>query len=58
MAAVLVRLLSYLHGGSTRRRADLGKLEEKHLAGALTARKKGVMSALPDAEEVRQLAGS
>ena len=66
MAAVLVRLLSRLPAGSARRRADLGKLEEKHLAealrwanaaGALTARKKGVMSALPDAEEVRQLAG-
>jgi fructokinase len=67
MAALLVRLLSRLPTGSTRRRADLGRLEEKHLAealrwanaaGALTARKKGVMSALPDAEEVRQLAGS
>ena len=66
MAAVLVRLLSRLPAGSTRRRADLAKLEEKHLAealrwanaaGALTARKKGVMSALPDSDEVRQLAG-
>jgi len=66
MAAVLVRLLSCLPAGSNRRRADLARLSEKQLsealrwanaAGALTARKKGVMSALPDAEEVRQLAG-
>ena len=66
MAAVLVRLLSHLPAGSSRRRSDLGKLDEKQLAealrwanaaGALTARRKGVMSALPDAEEVRQLAG-
>jgi fructokinase len=66
MAAVLVRLLSHLPTGSTRRRADLAKLGEKQLfealrwanaAGAFTARKKGVMSALPDAEEVRELAG-
>ena len=66
MAAVLVRLLSQLPAGSTQRRADLARLTDKQLAetlrwanaaGALTARKKGVMSALPDAQEVRQLAG-
>jgi len=66
MAALLVRLLASLPAGSAQRRADLGRLSPKQLsealrwanaAGALTARKKGVMTALPDAEEVRQLVG-
>ncbi len=64
MAALLVRVLSCLPEGSAARRADLARLTQKQLAdalrwanaaGALTARKKGVMSALPDAGEVRAL---
>lgn len=67
MAAVLVRLLSQLPAGAAHRRSDLAKLGEKQLAealrwanaaGAFTAQKKGVMPALPDAQEVRRLAGS
>ncbi len=61
MAAVLVRLLASLPTGTGQRRADLGRLSQKQLsealrwanaAGALTARRKGVMTALPDAAEV------
>lgn len=67
MAAVLVRILSCLPEASATRRADLGRLTGKQLAealrwanaaGALTARRKGVMSALPDAGEVRALVES
>ncbi len=67
MAALLVRVLSCLPEGSAARRADLARLTQKQLAdalrwanaaGALTARKKGVMSALPDAGEVKGLLGS
>ena len=64
MAALLVRLLSLLPPASETRRADLDKLTTEQLtealrwanaAGALTARQKGVMPALPAAEDVRRL---
>jgi fructokinase len=66
MACLLVRLLSMLPSAAARR-SDLDKLDGKSLAealrwanaaGALTARNKGVMTALPDLEEVRQLVGA
>jgi fructokinase len=67
MAALLVRLLSRLGGSSGTRRSQLEALGKGTLiealrwanaAGALTARRKGVMSALPDAAEVKQLIGA
>jgi sugar/nucleoside kinase (ribokinase family) len=67
MAALLVRLLSALNGASENRRSLLEGLEKDELvnalrwanaAGAFTARRKGVMPALPDAAEVKQLIGA
>jgi fructokinase len=67
MAALLVRLLSALGGRAENRRAlleELGKdvlenaLRWANAAGALTARRKGVMPALPSADEVNQLLGT
>lgn len=65
MAALLVRLLSALAGHGNRRALleALGKdvlenaLRWANAAGALTARRKGVMPALPSADEVNQLLG-
>jgi fructokinase len=66
-AALLVRLLALLPPGSETRRSDLGRLDSKSVAGALrwanaagalTAQHKGVMPALPKAEEVTRLAGA
>jgi len=66
MAALLVRLLSALNGTKNRRALleGLGRdvlenaLRWANAAGALTARRKGVMTALPSAEEVNQLLGT
>jgi fructokinase len=67
MAAVLVRLLAAIEGRSGSRRSLLEALPEQTLAetlrwanaaGALTARRKGVMPALPDAQQVRTLVGA
>jgi sugar/nucleoside kinase (ribokinase family) len=67
MAALLVKLLSALDGRTDNRRSLLEGLTKDVLAdalrwanaaGALTARRKGVMPALPDAEEVNQLIGA
>jgi sugar/nucleoside kinase (ribokinase family) len=64
MAALLVKILSALGGRADSRRSLLESLTEDVLAnalrwanaaGALTARRKGVMPALPDAAEVSQL---
>ena len=64
MAAILVHLLALLPAGSATRRADLDRLTGGQLAetlrwanaaGALTARRKGVMPALPTAAEVNRL---
>jgi sugar/nucleoside kinase (ribokinase family) len=64
MAALLVRLLSAMDRTTGNRRAQLEGLPEERLAealrwanaaGAFTARRKGVMPALPSAEEVNQL---
>jgi fructokinase len=66
MAAILVRLLSALEKPSKNRRALLEGLQKDTLAdalrwanaaGALTARRKGVMPALPQAAEVQNLIG-
>jgi fructokinase len=67
MAALLVRLLSSLDDASGSRRSRLEALGKDTLvdalrwanaAGAFTARRKGVMTALPDAADVRQLIGA
>jgi sugar/nucleoside kinase (ribokinase family) len=67
MAAMLVRLLSALEGAKNNRRPLLERLEKDVLvdvlrwanaAGALTARRKGVMPALPNAAEVKELIGA
>jgi fructokinase len=67
MAALLVRLLSAMGPGTGNRRARLEALTKERLAealrwanaaGAFTARRKGVMPALPDAAEVSQLVGA
>jgi fructokinase len=67
MAALLVRLLSAMGPGTGNRRSLLEGLSEERLAealrwanaaGAFTARRKGVMPALPDAAEVSQLIGA
>ena len=64
MAALLVHLLSLIPPGSKNRRADLEALSRAQLtealrwgnaSGALTARQKGVMPALPFAADVRRL---
>jgi fructokinase len=64
MAALLVKILSALGGRTDSRRSLLDSLTKDVLAdalrwanaaGALTARRKGVMPALPDAAEVSQL---
>jgi len=67
MAALLVRVLSAVGGRTDNRRSLLEGLKKDDLAdalrwanaaGALTARRKGVMPALPDAAEVRRLIGA
>ena len=67
MAALLVKLLSSLDGRTAGRRSNLEGLARDVLAdavrwanaaGALTARRKGVMPALPSADEVNQLIGA
>jgi fructokinase len=64
MAALLVRLLSSLEGSSGSRRSRLEALGKDTLAealrwanaaGAFTAQRKGVMTALPDAADVERL---
>jgi fructokinase len=64
MAALLVQLLGALGAGAHDRRSRLEGLGEEALsralrfanaAGALTARVRGVMNALPDAREVKEL---
>ena len=64
MAALLVQVLAALNGRRADRRARVEGLGEEILshalrfanaAGALTARKRGVMNALPDAREVQKL---
>jgi sugar/nucleoside kinase (ribokinase family) len=67
MGAILVRILSALNDQSNNRRAGLEGLQKETLAealrwanaaGALTARRKGVMPVLPDARELQQLIGT
>jgi fructokinase len=67
MAALLVRVLSALHSQAHDRRSVLEELDKEVLAdalrwsnaaGALTARRKGVMPALPNATEVMHLVES
>jgi sugar/nucleoside kinase (ribokinase family) len=66
MAALVVRLLSTLGGRTESRRSSLESLDKDQLAdalrwangaGALTARRKGVMPALPEAAELKQFIG-